>query len=603
LTFAVDRSVFTNNYKGIYVTGVASQVIQRNRFEVRKNALLPFASNIGLHMINSTGYKVTENHFEEHAEGPTHGTTIGILVDNSGVEGNLIYKNTFENLKIGGQSQNINSEPYVSVLKPNNIGLVWKCNNFQNIGRADLGVSSGRIAYQQGHILSATNPLATKAAAGNIFSHSGNNPTNDFWANPGVLDFNYAHHNNDFTTPYDYTSEIITPQIQTNGEILYSSASCPSIIKTILKPSKEILYELKTSLEEKESKIDGGNTEALIAQLSNSTLSIGEKKDKVVAASPYLTDAVLKYYLELNPPAGHVNQVVGLNSPVSAEIWSIVEEMNLPKGIKRELENLQSGISPLTELRNEYHYEKGEYDLIVDELISFYLLDTVTVGAMDSVKFLYETEKTGVTRIKNLTSWYLTQGDFTNAQAMLDTYIANYGEDNYTKIVKYTIEAETTSCATTYVAEEVSKKEMMEDIAHQTNDKKNCYRAQALLELALAQEFDYEVEPLIEMMGSRSMQTSMQTELLTTDEENEMIKLFPNPAKDEFFVVLDESSENLASVEITMYSFTGQQVKQVQSTDRLQTIAVPVNDLSQGMYLVVVTLNGEVVSQQKMAIK
>jgi hypothetical protein len=607
LTFQVDRSEFINNYKGIYVTGVANQTIQRNRFEVRKDFIptISLSSTIGLHMINSTGYKVMENHFEEHAEGPSQGSTIGILVDNSGEATNEIYKNTFANLRVGGQSQNINASATLPLPNANNNGLFWRCNNFiSSIYEADLAVTSGQIAFQQGFCYPLSVSGAETYPAGNKFSHSANNSMNDIWMNPGVLPINYAHHSDLSTTPLDYSQLAV---IQECASSYNETTSCRSKIKSINGLGRTPLYtslgRLKESLEEKESKIDGGNTATLIAQLSNSSLSIGEKKDKVVAASPYLTDAVLKYYLELNPPAGHVNQVVGLNSPVSAEIWSIVEDMNLSKGIKRQLENLQSGKSLLEELRNEYNYEKSEANLIVDELISSYLLDTTLVGAMDSVKFLYETEKTGITRVKNLTSWYLTQGDYTNAQAMLGTYIANYGEDNYTKIVKYTIEAETTSCATTYVAEEVSKKEMMEDIAHQTNDKKNCYRAQALLELALAQEFDYEVEPLIEMMGSRSMQTSMQTELLTTDEENEMIKLFPNPAKDEFFVVLDESSENLASVEITMYSFTGQQVKQIQSTDRLQTIAVPVNDLSQGMYLVVVTLNGEVVSQQKMAVK
>ncbi len=97
----------------------------------------------------STGYTVTDNTFSEFDDPTiTNGTanSYGIVVINSGIEHNEIYKNTFTKLKIGGQSEGTNGRTINSVSDPVDTegkmsGLQWRCNVFNApIYKHDLAV-------------------------------------------------------------------------------------------------------------------------------------------------------------------------------------------------------------------------------------------------------------------------------------------------------------------------------------------------------------------------------------------------------------------------------------------------------------------------------
>lgn len=240
-TIRSDRNKYINNIYGMYLTGQNFATVIRNDFEVfRSKAPNPTIETVGLYLNNSTGYKVEENTFKEYNDPNVSGigNSIGIVVNNSGEMDNVIYRNTFTNLNVGGQSQNINAPVLPSTGWNSSLhGLKWKCNTFTgNMQTADLLVTSGRIDYQQGYFFSpAVDPVqATKSPAGNKFSHSNNNAENDIKVNSAAQQFQYIHHSDYVTQPVKYTSSKVSPYM--NYNIFYpvslTSNSCPSTLSS-----------------------------------------------------------------------------------------------------------------------------------------------------------------------------------------------------------------------------------------------------------------------------------------------------------------------------------------------------------------------------------
>lgn len=237
-TFSSDRNVFINNLVGIRATNTNLAAITRNRFKLYEAT----TQTTGLYLVNSTKYVVEENEFDIVAPEPMPSAqTYGIVVNNSGALPNSIYKNTFHNLYIGGQSESVNSNNDVTVA--GSTGLVWKCNTFNKpIEKHDLTVINGRISYNQGLVNSGSALLANQYAASNIFSLA-NEPVvseHDLFlstANP----INYVYVTNASNIrPDSYTNSLVNLQQTTvNGsQISYDFTNACS---SRLDKGKEIL--------------------------------------------------------------------------------------------------------------------------------------------------------------------------------------------------------------------------------------------------------------------------------------------------------------------------------------------------------------------------
>jgi hypothetical protein len=110
-TFRVDRGEFVNNYYGIYASGIDAARITRNEFEVYRSAAPNETfQTYGVFLNACDGFSVEENFFTEFDDPivSVNGETYGVIVQNSGINDNRIYKNEFTNLFVGGQSQQIN---------------------------------------------------------------------------------------------------------------------------------------------------------------------------------------------------------------------------------------------------------------------------------------------------------------------------------------------------------------------------------------------------------------------------------------------------------------------------------------------------------------
>lgn len=245
LTFKCDRTDFKNNAIGIFTAFTMNPKIIRNTFEVKEiSTSNPIINqSAGIYMVYTTNYSVEENRFKEFDDVsiPT-GTanSYGIVVNNSGQENNLIYKNTFSNLRIGGQSEGINGRTINSITDPVDSerkmsGLQWKCNTFNSpIYTTDLMVIDGVIDYNQGYIYTSNLDSARLRAANNKFSLSGENMylEHDFKVTLTSKNILYVHTSSTNYVPDSYSGLRmgIAPSQFNGTNIPHSDLGCPSKI-------------------------------------------------------------------------------------------------------------------------------------------------------------------------------------------------------------------------------------------------------------------------------------------------------------------------------------------------------------------------------------
>jgi hypothetical protein len=611
-TLKVDQSEFTNNYFGIYLGGPDFATITRNKFEVYRSAAPNQTFNTyGLYLNGCSAYTVEENTYSEFNDPfvSTNGNSYGIIVNNSGPSNNTIYRNDFFNLKVGGQSQNINSVFYnPGDENPNNVGLQWKCNNFiKDIYEADLAVTSGRIAFQQGYCVSpVTQPLnAIKSPAGNRFSHSTFDPQNDFAANNSVLEFNYSHHADVITTPLYYNTAIIAPQQCFNSTypVYYNySNSCPSKIKngiTLHTTLKEKSDSLKLVISSLENQVDAGNTNNLLNIIS--TLSTTEVKNELLAASPYLSEQVLIAYMTVNPPVEYLEQIIIANSPVSDSITALLNSMSLPEETLSEINNAQSGVSAMTYLLNETGYFKSERNGLIDERIRLLINDTLISNPLDSIAIILNEESIEI-RKKQLCDTYIAKGDSINTSITRDSLVTEFGYDNYIKMADLyqLLREEPSSCYA--LNTNLNIKQEVEYVAYDQDDRINSVKGEALLSVSFDSLFLAVIEPLATIGSGLRMKGNNSD--LQSDKVN-FLTIFPNPSNGESQVILELKEINgvhLENTSIEVFTISGQIVANYRFNDMSNQVFINPDKLTPGIYIVKLYDKDEVIESQKLII-
>ena len=204
-TLTCNYGLFQNNQYGIFISNLEQPKILDNTFEVPMKG-----KHVGLYMTACTGYDVQNNDFSTY--GPvTNYKNIGILVSSSGAGYNEIYRNTFRNMVVGGQTQGVNtdmsndSSGYAD-------GLNWLCNVFnQPMYEADI-VLTGSMADEQGECKSPS-------PARNLFSHSstiifGHKGLKSYPSALYPIDYNHNPNTSTYPRliPLSYSGQTGTPQ-------------------------------------------------------------------------------------------------------------------------------------------------------------------------------------------------------------------------------------------------------------------------------------------------------------------------------------------------------------------------------------------------------
>lgn len=344
----IKKNTFTNNRYGVVLAGSKYTTVNQNVFNLPTSTypLTTGGDAIGIYATGAGGFNIEENNFYT-IFGSSGSSNYGIVVNNSDGDGGLVYKNNFDNNIVGTLSSQDNS-----LLKVD-------CNNYFEgaLHQYDWAITSGTL-MNQGSCL--TLPLLKPA-------------------NNTFINCTTGGEANIFSTgaPFIYSSlaidmpNCVSPSVLLNQCGVNSNQNtCPSNITNPLNPTQiiAILGNIKNEIAALTLNFDGGNTTELLTTIT--TASNGITKNALLAASPYLTDKVLITYLNTTGvPLGHIKQVVEANSPVTDKVMGIIESMNLPSGIKNQIDAIQTGISERMLLENDINYLTSEYLQLKNEYI------------------------------------------------------------------------------------------------------------------------------------------------------------------------------------------------------------------------------------------
>jgi hypothetical protein len=610
----IDRSLFINNYFGAYLSNNDFAEVTRNDFEVYRSAAPNETfETYGLYLAGCDGYLVEENTFTEFDDPSVsvNGNTYGVIVNNSGTGDNEIYRNEFFDIKIGGQSQRINSELYdPSSPYPNNVGLRWKCNTFTNdIFEADLAITSGRIAFQQGYCTSPSfDPLiAVQSPAGNRFSMSTFTAENDIAANTGVLPFTYSHHADAVTTPTNFNINTVNPNscFNASNQVFFDpNKSCPSEIielgpigvLPLLPLLKSRLDSIKEVITSKEELIDDNQTAFLIGLIE--TGDNGSVKNALLDVSPYLSDEVLIAYINSSPPNGNLNQVLLANSPLSNDVLLAMENINIPNGIMNQINNAQLGTSGRDDLINSINYDKNERTLLLNQTIRLVLEDTIMPGRLDTVAVLLK-EESEKRRKEQLCDVHLCDRDTSSFNDKRADIESEYGYNNFVRMADMNelLSRETGAYTTDTLRSNSGLREEVENIAADQNDRISAVKAQALLSIFRDTLFRPIVEPLFINGGNKMMAND-------NVDESEILremKLYPNPSNGSI-VTVEIDAEGYDNPTIEVVDLTGKSVAHFKFNEQ-NKVKVSTANLKAGVYFVKLNDNDRFIETQKLIIQ
>lgn len=582
----VDGNVFTNNRYGVGLLATTYSSVIRNSFNI-PISIIPIESGgdaIGIYSTGSYGYNFEENTFSTWGIGPSSGSNYGIVSVNSSLNGGLAYKNVFNNLIVAS----LNSQ--------GNEALKIDCNNFNTgtLSRYDMAITSGDLANQGLCASFSIKPAKNSFNSGcsgdkNIF-HYTNTPASLMYS----------------ALSPDLPSCVTTPEV---SNILCSSFStqqnqCPSNITTPVLPS-ELIANIdvnKIAITNLKEQFDGGNQGGLLSAIAN--MPNGQVKNELLTASPYLSDKVLVSFLQKpNPlPAGHVQQIIVANSPVTYNVKQTLDAIALPNGIRSQIEAAQVGISARQILENEIAQLELDNQLMKNEYIR-QCLDNKLVNqakdlldngnlCSDKASLLPIVIKEDLSRTDQLISEIreevgIIRDEIPNCpKAATLEKICDFYDEVKSKI------ASTGSFNILSAADEQTIRVM----AAKTGA--TAINAQNALSLFKGENIERFAEPIIlTPNNARLLQPQTSNVQLQTGVDYKLNN-YPNPFNES--TVLEATIPTNTSGEIVITDVTGKQIQRVVLNNTENKVELRGNELGYGIFFYSLYINGEYVQTKKL---
>ena len=606
LSFSVKESDFNNNQYGILTVAVQNEIITENNFEVRESN---FYQTAGLFMAYSSAYTVQENdftYFDDASISTIDAESYGIVVHNSGIADNLIYKNTFSHLKIGGQTQAINSTEITPTNQPSQgtfemVGLVWKCNDFQlDIDEHDLALMNGRMNYHQGSPSAGTTQLERKrGGANNLFSLTGESPAleHDIFLSSTSQVLSYAYLPLIPHTPNSYTPILVDINDVNYAPIITDdNGACPTKLgkKTtaVLLNKIEILEDL---VDDKKYLLEEGAEEDLLEVIVEE--SPGKVKKELLEHSPYLSDDVLLAYIASNPPSGHLKQVMIANSQLSEQVKAALATMNLPNGTANQIAAVQIGTSPRTILVNEIHYLIGEKSLLFNELVSMLLLNEEEGADFDELIDVLKDNDEDLLSLKLLYRIYILLKDEQEAEDVLEDIIDLGATPEFVDLCLIQKELINKSSVCFALDADSLVKDRLETLRINLPDRQTGTDAECLLEIHNKPIIPiFYVESSAIQMGTSSTKEESSTNLSRGFE----VSIYPNPSTG--LVTFDFPDNEEGELKITVIDLTGK-IMHTETWGETNGQQIDLSHLHKGMYLVKISIDNIVVETQSLKLQ
>lgn len=573
-----------NCQEGIYIQGADLAEINNSVFNI---AVADEQDTYGIFLVGSGGTQVEGNSFIGAAASSFD--SYGLVAENTGSGGTLVFDNTFEATDFGVQTQG------------DNPALKIRCNTFAANGTAHnqyawatLPLGTTNTLMQQGaNCIPTFTPNVNENQAGNEWLDNCGSGSSDVYVDDNIS-FGYkAHH-------FVQTSGLPTSQPTCSSPLWISNLDldiCVGVDKTptscnspfagiTANPNVDFeayTAEVKTLITMYQNQqvalfnlIDGGNTSALLSAVNSQ--SPGNIKNTLLNASPYLSDNVLLAYLNKTPPPGHIKQVVENNSPVAVVVAQKLAMMNLPPGIRNQINALQTGVSERQRLEQQILFFEGEIQLLVNDLRR----RLRNLQEKQQEKQLLE-ELSKLESDKSLVKIYLDENNTANSQAKLNQ-LAQHNTPESTKFCAL-MNCLVTAKEQNRTLEQLTAAELqlIETVA--VSETKVANNAQGITNKNPHQFIEH---PIVKIPNNN-------LRLLNSQEDEESIisfsrvsfNLYPNPSAG--FFTLTPIQPTVGLFNVSVYNVFGVQVL----TQSLSNSSINLSKHSNGIYLVrVVDENG-----------
>ena len=600
-TATITNNLFDDVTRGVTLRGLDFATVSDNDLNIGAN--IGFLRSVGLALLDCDQYKVTYNAFHTSYAG-----YLGCYVDNSGTAANEIYKNTFTDLTIGSQAANINGDGDADNDNAQT-GLEFRCNEYYNTSDYDILVSSGRVRSDQGNCLVAN----IQSPANNKFSYTAQ--LGDYWLNWSTVTI---------SSTYNYSTGIqLAPRTQTTGFPLPSyielnstseqectnlpafnvNNSCPVRLPRKKLQLKQELVVFDNIVSDLRNQIDGGDQQGLL-QLIASSANNGNTKNELMDASPYLSDEVLIAYILSGTSNGNLKLVLLENSPLTADVLAELGTINLPKGIRKEINKVQDGVSPRAELENEISYYLSEISKIKSDIIRLLLFDESTpdrTNFKDVAEFLKEDEaKNTNAENQDLVNALIADGNLSEAQQKLITMHSVANNADFCKLKNTVIACQQYPEKEAVLVTNSGLRQAVEEVSTASTKQLEVTSAKVLLEeVGLLPSTQFVVE-LVTPPNANARVMNTTEETVSEGVIEAVMDIYPNPAKEQFTITHNLEIDN-GVVILTVYNLMGKVMLQQKLIDSEEQINAKA--LKAGIYFYTVTQNNQSVKTDKLVVE
>jgi len=304
----INNITFTNNLRGVLISGLGNVKVEENTFKIPD--FVGITPSYGLYLESSFDYEVEQNSFLlEGIATFSLPWMAGIYVDNNADASTLLNLNQFNFLEAGIRCQGDNSQ------------LQIRCNDYTNIYRFNIAVTGSGTGGlpDQGNCLPFGTSGAITAPAGNSFSHDCLVDKGDIFVQNGMPGFVYSHHS-------DLKPECVSNSVFLEDCNIASTGGNPCPIPI---PGSErrasgftVLEQLEQQLDSLIALPDGGDQDGLLAVIADPTYDRAGLFTRLMAVSPYCSDAALLSLLEHKEQlsTAQLVDVLTANSPLSTAV-------------------------------------------------------------------------------------------------------------------------------------------------------------------------------------------------------------------------------------------------------------------------------------------
>jgi len=607
-TFSVQYAEF-DCYRGIFNSAVDNTTVILNTFTVPPTRSGLDAS-YGLYLDNSTGYQVEGNEFT----GTGLGVHIGLYVNNSGTDDNLIYNNIFSNLSTASAYQDINRNYLYG-------GLEVKCNDYSNNGNdvivvmedTYVGPNHG-IAKSQGYIPPPPNQADPTAPAGNTFSNYSGHAWDIYNEGQGIV---YIYHNEQSAYPLKVRPALNYGNVSTseNRYANYSKESaCPPTfggggigeLKSLMLLAEN---SADSTLTELAALTDGGDTEGLSFEVAVAMPGDEiETRDILIQESPDLSDTVMVAAIEKEEvlPTAMVRDVL-VENPQAAKSVKIQEALNarsnqLPQYMRNQIDLGRDTLSQKELLEANLAYYQLQKSMAFNQLHNLYRSDTLVLNLQDSLEQLYVLN-TSLENQYRLAMLKLINGDTTQPFTILSNI-----QDDFELTAGQEDERQAFNSYFNIIRQMKKDSLQMPDssaISSLQSIYQDAYGIPAVYArnmLVMAKDITY-TEPIL-LPDSTLKMSRADNQSLVNPEQNTsgaLLILKPNPAND--YVIAEwKLPETAKNPRLVISTIEGRIIGQIQLQDVQNEKVISVTGWKPGTYIVTLVADGKKYDNRKLEI-